>query len=410
MKIIELRPDPKLLKGNFDGYKLSLEPIPILKLEDIPKPDQVAPDLSTEYSLHHSTLFQLHNHLVSDPWLSNTAYFLDTTSAIQKIQYDVNIGKLKPLQPVFKSSIKRPATGSGGVYNCDFKFISEKFAVLSDGIGNLRIIETGDRQKNDEWKSVQVLQPLNGVGFIIHDAKFAIVQGEKVIHCLLVHIEQDDGKFFNVVNWITLKQPEGSKCWQEIARRTLKGKGSLHYLSLDPQCKSVVYSSNHAYKYTADSVNEVIEEAPYESAIENLQVDDSESAFAWTQKGEDITISFKKIPDATKSLFNVESLQSHIKVKYESEFLINSDLFAEVDVELTNWTLEKDFMQLSLVKRNADLIWPYLIPGGPPMEANSDKQPELLNTAPVVDFNAQIEDCDFDGFREDEEFFIGECL
>lgn len=226
----------------------------------------------------------------------------------------------------------------------------------------------------------------------------------------MVHIEQDDGKFFNVVNWITLKQPEGSKSWEEVARRTLKGKGSLHYLSLDPQCKSVVYSSNHAYKFTADSVNEVIEEAPVESAIENLQVDDSENAFAWTQKGEDITISFKKIPDATKSLFNVESLQSHIKVKYESEFLINSDLFAEVDVDLTNWTLEKDFMQLSLVKRNADLIWPYLIPGGPPMEANSDKQPELLNTAPVVDFNSQMEDCDFDGLREDEEFFIGECL
>lgn len=36
MKIVELRPDSKLLKGNFDGYKLSLEPIPILKQENIP--------------------------------------------------------------------------------------------------------------------------------------------------------------------------------------------------------------------------------------------------------------------------------------------------------------------------------------------------------------------------------------
>lgn len=63
MKIIELRPDSKLLKSNFDGYKLSLEPIPILKLENISKPHQVAADSATEYSFLHSSLFQLHNHL-----------------------------------------------------------------------------------------------------------------------------------------------------------------------------------------------------------------------------------------------------------------------------------------------------------------------------------------------------------
>lgn len=32
VKLIELRPDRNLIKSNFDGYKLSLEPVPVTKL------------------------------------------------------------------------------------------------------------------------------------------------------------------------------------------------------------------------------------------------------------------------------------------------------------------------------------------------------------------------------------------
>lgn len=90
-KIIELRADPKLLKSNFDGYKLSLDPIPILRLENVPIPYRITPNLSAgEFSEKHSSLFQLHNHLVNDPWLSNTAYYFDVSSSVQKIHYDVS--------------------------------------------------------------------------------------------------------------------------------------------------------------------------------------------------------------------------------------------------------------------------------------------------------------------------------
>ena len=74
MKVIDLRPDAKLLKSNFDGYKLSLDAVPILRLENINKPHKVKLT-SSEYSLSHSMLFNLHNHLVPDPWLANTAYY-----------------------------------------------------------------------------------------------------------------------------------------------------------------------------------------------------------------------------------------------------------------------------------------------------------------------------------------------
>lgn len=105
MKVIDLRPDSNLRMPNFDGYKLSLEGVPILKLENIPTPHQQLRDISTEYSFIHSSLFQLHNHLVSDPWLSYTAYYIDTSFTIQKLTYDVSSGKLRQLSPVFKFKV-----------------------------------------------------------------------------------------------------------------------------------------------------------------------------------------------------------------------------------------------------------------------------------------------------------------
>lgn len=402
MKVIDLRPDSKLLKSNFDGYKLSLDPVPVLELE-ISKPDHVRAKTTSEYSLMHSELFLMQNHLVADPWLSYTAYYIDFTFAIKKIHYDhLQTGKLKPLQVVAKLPIQRPS--GAGIYNCGFKFISEKFAVFSDGIGNLMIFDTGDRQKSDEWKLASTIQPMDGNGFIVQDSKLLIENGEKFIHCLLLHIEQHhDSKFFNTVEWITIKQIDAK--WEIISRRTIQGKGHLYYLSLDPRCKAIVYSSNHGFKYTYDSVNPIVEE-PQPTTPESEQKEASVSTFKWSQNGEDITISFKRLPEATKDQYAVKSEPTHIHVQVEDEILINADLFSEVDSELTTWSLENDYIQLNLIKKNAEQIWPYLISGGP--SESVEKEPDLLNTASVSDINAQIEECDFDDDGQgNEEYVIG---
>ncbi|KAG5671957.1 hypothetical protein PVAND_002123 [Polypedilum vanderplanki] len=409
MKVIDLRVDSKLIKTNFDGYKLSLKPIAILKIENINKVHRRIANSSSEYGFLHSYLFQLHNHFYGDPFLCNTSYYIDETYNVNKISYDSNSGKLKPLTSVYKfKSIQNDEIE--GKYNMKLKFVSEKYCLLSDGIGGLQIIDTGDRQKNDEWKKIDSLQPLfEGKGFILQDCKFKIESGEKVIHCLLLYIKQEDDKFYNFVNWITLKEESSTKKWTCVAKRILKGKGTLYYLSFDPHCNAIVYSSNHAYKYIEDNVNEIVEEQSMEiTENEEMQAADSHT-FQWTQNGEDITINFNRIPDATNDMYHVKSLQSHIEVRCGQQILVKSDLFAEIDVDLTTWTLENDFIQVNLIKRNPDLIWPYLIPSGP-METsqnNSNQPMNLFNTQPVADLNSQMEECDFgDDGNQDDEYFI----
>lgn len=407
MKVIELRPDASLLKNNFDGYKLSLEPIPVLKLENISKPHQINVVADTDFSLLHSHLL-LHNHLEADPWLANTAYFLDSSCSIQKIQYDTNCGKLKSLQPVFRVVIPKQAQ-STGIYNATFKFCSEKFAVLSDGVASLQILDTGDRQKSNEWKPVHATQPLEGSGLILKDARFVVEKGDKLIHCLILHIDRVNEKFHNIVDWLTYKQAEGAKVWELSARRTIQGRGSLHYLSLDPKNTAIVYSSNHQYKFTLDTVNEIIEEVSPVPELENLQVEESENNFKWSQDGEEVTIVFNSISNSTKDQYEVKCEKNHVEVKCQEKVLLNSDIFGEIDKDLTTWNFQQEHLQVNLIKLTPELTWPYLTPGGAPMECIDEKQPELLSTAPVADLNAQMEEFDYgDGGQQDEEFFIGE--
>lgn len=392
MKIIELRPDLQLVKNNFDGYKLSLEQTPILK-ETIISPGRVFP-AGSEFSFLHSSLFQLHNHLISDPWLMNHCYYIDAASSVQKICYDVTTGKLRPPISQFQFAITRPSTE--GVYNSDFKFISEKFAALSDGVGNLLIIDTGDRQKNVEWKLVQSLQPLDGKGFIIQDGKFSVESEEKIINCLLLHVDQIDGKFHNIVDWITLKH--GGEVWSLESHRTIQGKGSLSYLSLDPTCKAIVYCSNSPYKYTYDKNHEIIKEpddvAAIPAAPENPQAEESET-FQWFPNGDDITVNFHVNPNTSKEQCVVKCDKTHIEVKCQEQVYINSDIFAEIKSDSTTWTIDNGFMQLNLQKKDSELLWPYLIPGGPAEGLDEQR--------PVTNLNSQIEECDFDS----EDFFIG---
>lgn len=408
MKFVDIHPDSRLRNFNFDSYMLSLEAIPILKLDNnIPAPHQQKLDSSSEYSFTHSSLFNLHNHLITDPWLSYTAYYIDSSFTVQKIIYDQQTGKLKQPSPVFK--FKRTAERSSGNYNCDIKFINEKYAVLTDGIGNLKIIETGDRQRSDEWKCVQGLKPLGETshGFIVQDVKFLIENSVRQIHCLLLHIRQNsdvDGKFYHVVEWITLKQVEGAKGWELGGRRTIEGCGHLHYLSFDPKCKGVVYSSDKEMKFVFDDVNEIVKNDEVKPESEsNMETDaaDPEFNFKWTQNGEDIVVTIKRDPTAQKKDFTVNCTETHLEVSHNGTFLINFDLFAEVEVDMMNWIFEKDSIVVNLVKKDGKLTWSFLTQDGPKMD--DDKE----FTKPIADLNSQFEECDF-GDSDDMQFSMGE--
>lgn len=337
-KIVELRPDRNLLKSNFDGYKLSLEPIPILKHELISgsQPDRIFKS-QAQFSFLDAQIFSLHNHLFRDDWLDNT-YFIDGNMNIQKITYDEKVGKLKPLNAVGRIALTDRQPGD---YNLDLRFVCEKFALVTDGTGNLFIFDTGDRLKNNEWKQIATLKPLESrTGFVIKDCKLQIVEGVKVISCLLLHIEHsEEPSFSSTINWIDIKQNFEENTWTIVSRKTVQGKGSLYYSSFDPKCKAIIISSDKPFKFTYDSINPVVvEESSAEKAMEE-QIEPSVDNFDWFQTDEDLLITLKEFPGAEMSDYTIKCLSKHLEISYRDEVLINSDLFEEIDTDMTTWSL-----------------------------------------------------------------------
>lgn len=410
--LIELRPDPKLIKSNFDGYKLSLEPIPIIKYECPVQPDRILQSES-QYSFLHANIFFLQNHLVRDSWLPGSSYYIDENLEVQKIEYDEKNGRLKPIQCVYKVPKQRDREPND--YNLSFIFISEKYCLLSNGIGSMQLIETDDRRKNKEWKCSQNFHQLlenqwednsGNFGFLIQDARFEIVANEKQIHCLLLHVQQNDKTAFEcVIDWLTLKL---DTVWKVATRRTLKGKNYPYYCSLGNKSKSIVLTSSANFEFIYDSEFPIV--IPENSPDENVK---TEFLFEWSQTGEELILKFKE-KDACLADYKINYNEKKLQVNYKDKILIDSELFGAIENDLTTWSIENKFLQVVLVKKTAELPWPSIFPDSGPNETfdinrlENMRNDEINNGSaqPVSTLISQVEDCDIDSNRLEQDFFI----
>ncbi|XP_052873775.1 nudC domain-containing protein 1 [Anopheles cruzii] len=223
MRQTELRPDRKLLKSNFDGYKVSLDTIPVLRTElpTLRQAHRTHPN-KHQYSYHHARLFGLHNHLVRDPWNSGHCYFVDVAGLVQRVQYEPRCGRIKPLSHVYKLCFlltDNAAEDAASPYNCSLVFISERIGLLADGKGMIHVLDTGDRTTGSKWKAESVLPEQGDTshlpigGSILLDAQLAYADnGQPQIHAIALQVQQNlEHSFEPVLFWFRLDQrQEGS--------------------------------------------------------------------------------------------------------------------------------------------------------------------------------------------------------
>lgn len=394
--IIDLKADKNLLNSNFDGYKLSLDSIPQIKQNLTSKPDQNIKSES-QYTLLHTQLFALQNHLVKDNWLPGTSYFIDKNWTIQKIQYEETDGRLKPLCSVFK--LQRSRQYEAGDYNVTFQFISEKYCVLSDGIGSLKIIDTGDRSRSSEWKIVYSGKPLTeNVSFVIQDARFEVKSCERQFHCILLHV---DGKE-SILDWIYVTLNTETNQWSEEGHRKITGKSSINYCALEPKCNSLIISSDRNFKFIFDSENPIIEEIVEKS---ELNSDEVKYPFSWSQTDDDLTINFDKRVDAENHDYKVTCTEKTVRVLCKEEILMNCEVFGKIDPDLTTWNLQNQFLQMTLVKGTPTLNWYYFTLEGPTETLDTQGENQCTPSS-VSTFVTEMEDCDFGINGSENEFFI----
>ncbi len=88
-KLFELRPKKDLLDPTFEGYKLSLDSLPVYK-HDVPVAVEHLKPNDEQFSFQHVKTFGLHNHLIDDPWHDEIAFFISKDLQI----FQINIHSL----------------------------------------------------------------------------------------------------------------------------------------------------------------------------------------------------------------------------------------------------------------------------------------------------------------------------
>lgn len=410
MKLLDLRPDRALLKVNFDGYKLSLEPVPVLRtdLTESSRPDRVRPG-ADQYSCLEAQFYGLQNHLVRDPWTAGSCYYLDRGWTVRRIVYDESSGRLKPVSSVFK--VGRSRDRREGDYNCSMRFLSEKLALIGDGQGGLRLVETGDRRRGDEWKGRFVFPAVEGLenGFVLLDGRFEVASGgERQIHAVCGSVKREEDRFETVLHWVKAIQEEGSAEWKYHSTRVLKGRGFPVYCALELKSKGIVLASDKPFKFVMDSENPIVEEKQAEKVELKTEGEPQpvEVNFEWSQTLEDVSV---KVPKEEGYSYKVTNENHKLKVFRNETVVIDGEVFfAAVDAELTSWTNEPSELQITLFKSQPGVMWPFLFPGCPEETNPTVTRVEGEDLPPVSNLTSQLEECDFGivGSGEETEYTL----
>lgn len=358
--LVELRPDNKLLDPNFDGYKLSLAPVPTHCSPLPDKPDGVIPG-GDQYSFLHTKLFGLHNKLFMDPW-TECIYYIDENWKVHSFDSDKQNfvdNQFSEVWEVPSHHERRP-----GHFNLSMVFASPDLVVISDGAGTLHIVDSGDRSfKARKWKAVFSCEPIGAQkGFVLLDSKYYC--GE--LHCLLLHIAEEviegsDGKktkFVSVLDWITIEGELSQQNWGLKNSRQLSGGGSIDFAAFEPSCTAIYVASDRSLKFIFDSENPVIDSKSAEKVHTKPQI-----SFSWLQKGEDVTVWVPVAAEITKSDIKVTVTPLSLQVTVHGNTVLEGTLHQKVETDLTCWSLSSGKLEISLSKAEFGVVWSELIVG-----------------------------------------------
>ena len=376
----DFRPQRQLLNSNFDGYRLSLDPLAQyhLKFDDFL---QVQKDYELEqdnYTFNSIKGFKSLNQLVKNPWSNDEhLYFIDQNHAIQQIDVSSNQSLSHLQQPIAVYQLANPT-----LYG-SMMFINEKHVCVCDGRSTITILNT----ETTKWKVVfeqdfdeYVHSPIR----LLHAIEF-----EGAIHIVLGCIQTDCQ-----LTWLTLSSNE----LKLIRRRTLIGKKWPDFVCLESNGQGIYIVAEGVYKFTFDSVSEVKqpEELPKKSVLEKIP---SSLQYIWSQTHCTIDLEIDTPSSNDQQEFSVQIDSDRVRCSLGSEVLIDAQVLHSIDAKESSYSIVKDKtsqLSISLQKTKHGLFWNEVFESG----RSIDGQVKLVDfTETDEDIkqpynNQQLEECD----------------
>lgn len=296
--------------------------------------------------------------------------------------------------------VPEPKRAAKSRFNVSMSFPSEELAVLSDGCGGLSL----HSRQTDEWHVLwkQQIDHIE-VPFLIGSSG---VQPEgRTVDCLLVSLtEEEKGDSSNVtrtqINWIGVQMTSDGDGYEVIKRCGFETTNWPEVLTFDANCSSVYILCDGSVtalqseaggmecQNEAKSVTEGEDASPLHQKIQFIRSDedsfgieknseakrvkeDAEShtngesvrkQYRWSQTDEDVIISFDLPSDVTKRDVVCHIEMSHVTFSLsDGTSLIRGELFGNIDVDGSCWTMDQGKAEVSLEKKERGRFWPSLL-------------------------------------------------
>ncbi|XP_069112938.1 nudC domain-containing protein 1-like [Argopecten irradians] len=413
---VELKIHRELLDPKFDGYKLSLDKIPLYKsqLDNVIEVVDLSDD---QYSFHHAKVYGVHNHLFMDMWSEQSVYFIDRDwSVIKSTSVGMTLDSGRKVLQIPDATNQKLTPRR---LNLALQFISQDMAVVSDGAGKFHLVETGNRGDNsNSWKIIFSKDLLNkGEPFLLVDAVAHIVDETHHVECLCVHVEEatEEQKdkyrspYLTLLEWITLDSVDG-RSWSVQRTRQLIGRKPYDYAALDHTGSSIILSATAEFKFVSDSSKPIQEET--EQVPENGQNGGTVPEYTWNQGSDEICAMFT-VPEGVKKgdiYLTLKSEYIDFGIK-NGKALLKGQLHRRIDVDASTWTISGQRVELTLSKTELE-AWPVIVQGDDRGEMTVDDgliaqiherlahlTSDQMNPSPEMaegqPYNAQqLEDCD----------------
>jgi len=386
VKRLELRPDRALLDSNFESYKLALEapPVQLVKLaanepESAPS-DRPSGQLWTavatedQYAYSHAKVFYEVNLLVLDSWWDMKFTFLLDLSPhcglrVWKVLLQGQEGHAggDTGKPQFYLSYQTNSPAVEGRYNASLVFAGRGHAVLSDGAGQLTVLETGDRDSlGGQWQ-VAYKEHICGQNkpFAVRSALLL----DNTLHVLVHYVEatsEMEGlnktkvpeNFVNVLEWLEMSKNDEKNAWSLDRLRRFAVPGTVDYAQMDKQGLGFYLSTEKPFFKVYDSSKPIEPEPePQPADEESAPAKPAPPPFFWHQNVEDVLIWAVLPEGCSKRDIKVVLKPREISLEIRGERVFSGQLWNVLDTDSMTWTIQGRKVEITACKANEGLIW-----------------------------------------------------
>ncbi|KAI5772495.1 NUDCD1 [Gulo gulo luscus] len=362
-----LRVKRPLLDPRFEGYKLSLEPLPCYQLElDAAVAEVKLRD--DQYTLEHMHAFGMYNYLHCDSWYQDSVYYIDNLGRVMNLTVMLDTALGKPRE-VFR--LPTDLTACDNRLCASVHFTSSTWVTLSDGTGRLYLIGTGERgnSASEKWE-IMFNEELGNPFIIIHSISLMNAE-EHSVTALLLRIEKEEldmkgSGFYVSLEWVTIsKKNKDTNKYEIIKHDILRGKSVPHYAAIEPDGKGLMIVSYKSFTFV--HVGQDLEENKNETMSEKIK----EPLYYWQQTEDDLTVTVRLPEGSSKEDIQVQFLPEHINIVLKGQRFLEGNLYSSIDQESSTWIIkENNSLEIFLTKKNEGLTWPELVAG--------DKQGEFI--------------------------------